>query len=167
MKSRTRAVRGTKKLGHAISAGRKSVRKTGELSMAAAQVVTRRMALGATAMIDPLNADHVEFARIIPEKITALSDAGMSWLLWSGKAAGQLSAIAANEMAIAAETTVAIASCRTPAGALAAQINFATAWLSRALSHSIALGAMTLQSQEAAMAPVHRTVTANVRRLSR
>jgi hypothetical protein len=91
----------------------------------------------------------------------------MSWLKWSGKAAGKISAIAASETAIAVQAAAAIAACRTPAGVIAVQTSFATAWFARAMSHVVALGSLTLQSQDAAMAPLHRAATANARRLNR
>jgi hypothetical protein len=167
MKSATRALRDARKLGNAMVLAGTNTRKTGELTTAAGQVVAKRMALGATAVIDPLNADHVEFAKIIPEKTMAFSEAGVTWLHWSGEVAERRASFAAREMAYGADAAVAMARCRTPAGVIATQSIFASAWFARALSQSIALGSLVMRSQGAVMAPIHRAATANARRLSR
>jgi hypothetical protein len=167
MKVGTRAFSNARKLDHAARVAATNGRKSGELAVAAGHVIARRMSLAAAAMIDPLNADHVEFAKIIPEKATAFSNAGMAWLQGSSEAAARISAFAASELAIAATAAVAIAGCSTPAGAIAAQSRFATAWFARMLSQSITLGSLAMRSQRATMAPIYRAATANARRLSR
>jgi hypothetical protein len=167
MTSRTHPLRGAGKLGSALRVAGRNGRKTGEIALAAGQVVARRMALGAQAMVDPLNADHVEFAKIIPEKARAFSEAGMTWLQWSGKAVEQMASFAASEMATAAEGAVALAGCRTPADVIAVQGSLATSWFARVMSQSISLGSLALRSQGETMAPLHRTVTENARRLNR
>jgi hypothetical protein len=167
MKSSTRKFRGARKLGNATRVAGLNARRTGDLLEAAGHVVARRMTLGAAAMIDPHNADHDEFAKIVPEKAKAFSQAGMRWLAMSVKAAEQTANFATKEMATAAQAAVAMAGCRTPAGVIATQSRFATAWFARALAQSIALGSLALRSQGAVMAPVHRAATANARRLSR
>jgi Phasin protein len=167
MKSPTRTFRGARKLGNAMVLAGTNTRKTGELTMAAGQVAAKRMALGVTAMIDPLKADRVEFAKIIPEKTMAFSEAGTTWLQWSGEVAERMASFAVREMARGVDAAVATARCRTPAGVIATQSSFATAWFARALSQSIALGSLAMRSQSAVMAPIHRAAMANARRLSR
>jgi hypothetical protein len=167
MTSRTPALRGAKRIGNAARVAATNGRKTGELAVAAGRVVAKRVSLGAAAAIDPLNADHAEFARMVPEKTIAFSQAGMTSLRYSGEVAQRVASYAASEMAAMAAAAVAIAGCRTSAGIVAAQSRFSTAWFTRALSQSIALGSLAMRSQGAAMAPIHRTATANARRLSR
>jgi hypothetical protein len=167
MASGTSARHGARKFGHAVSIAARNGRKTSELAVAAGHVVAKRTALGAEAIIDPLNADLVEFARIIPEKVMAFSAMGMSWLHWSGEITGHMAGLAAREMAHVAEAAVATASCRTPEGLIAAQSSIAAAWVARAWSHSMTLGSLVMRSHGAAMAPVHRAATANARRLGR
>jgi hypothetical protein len=166
MKSLTRTPRDARKPGKALVVAVKSASKTAAFIEASGNVIAKRMTLGATAMIDPLNADHIEFAKIMPEKTKAFSEAGMIWLQWSGEVAEQMAGFAAAEMATVAQAAIAMTNCRTPAGMLATQSSFATAWLARALSQSMALGALAMRSQDAAMAPIHRAVTANAKRLS-
>jgi hypothetical protein len=165
MKIRTRALRGARKLRNAARAAGTNGRKGGELAVAARHVIAKRMTLAAAAIVDPLNADHAEFARMVPEKATAFTSAGMAWLRGSSEAAQRISGFAASELAMAATAAVAIAGCSTPAGIMAAQSRFATAWLARMVSQSIALGSLAVKSQGAAMAPIYRAATANARRL--
>jgi hypothetical protein len=167
MTTPTRKFRGASKLDNALRVAGLNARRTGDLLEASGQVVARRMTIGAAAMIDPLNADHGEFAKIIPEKAKAFSQDGMGWLALSVTAAEQTASFATKEMATVAHAAVAMAGCRTPAGVIATQSRFATAWFARVLAQSIALGALALRSQGAVMAPVHRAATANARRLNR
>ena len=167
MKLRTRELAGARKLGHATRIAGTNGRKGGELAVAAGQVIAKRAALAAAAMVDPLNADLVEFARIIPERTTAFSSAGMAWLRGSSEAAQRMSAFTASELAKAATAAVAIAGRKTPAGIMAAQSRFATAWFARVFSQSIALGSLAMKSQSAAMAPIYRAAVQNARRLGR
>jgi hypothetical protein len=163
---RTRSTfRAAKRLGNAVRTAGTNSRKTGELAVAASQVVTKRMALGAAAIMDPLNADHAEFATIVTEKAKAFSEAGMTWLQGSAEIAERVTSFAASEMAASAAAARALARCRTSAALFATQSNAVTAWFARALSHSIALGALAMRSQAAALAPIHRAATANARRL--
>jgi len=102
-----------------------NVRKTSELIKAARHVVAKRMTLGAAAMIDPFNTDHVEFAKIIPEKTRAFSEAGITWLQRSGQAAELMARFAASELATIAQAAVDMAGCRTPADLISRQSSFA------------------------------------------
>jgi hypothetical protein len=167
MKSVNRALRDVRKFGTAMALAGTNSARNGGLAVAAGEVIAKRMALGAAALVDPMNADHGEFAKMIPEKTAAFSAAGLVWLQWSARVTQQMAVFAANEAALAAQAGAAMASCRTPADLAAAQGNFAMAWFSRALSQSVALGSMALRSQAAAIAPVHRSATANARRLRR
>src|SRR5579864_3358840 len=125
MKLRARAFRDARRLGNATLVAGTNGRKSGELAVATGHVVTKRMILGTAAAINPLNADRVEFAKIIPEKVEAFSKAGMTWLQGSSEVAERMASFAANELAIGVKAAVAIASCRTPAGIIAAQGRFA------------------------------------------
>ena len=165
MKPVNRALRDAAKIGDTLADVAATQGKHGELALASGDVVAKRMALGAAAMADPLHADHTEFARMIPEKAHAFSDAGVVLLQRSGAAVQQVARFAANELALATRATMALAACRTPAELAAAQARLLTAWFGRAMSQSIELNAMAVRSQAAVMAPVHRTAIANARRL--
>jgi hypothetical protein len=167
MKSSTRLFSDVQKLGTAMSVAGTNVRKTQELLAASGQVVAKRMTLGAAALVNPATADHAEFARMVPEKAKAFSEAGAAWLRWSGAISGHMSSFVSRELLTATQAAAEMALCRTPTSLAAAQHRFATAWFARAVSHSIALGSLSARSHSAAMAPVHRAATANARRLGR
>ena len=77
----------------------------------------------------------------------------------------QMANFAVAEMSIAMKSTMDMVGCRTPTALAAAQSKFLLGWLSRSLSQSAALCAFAVRSQAAVMAPVHKTATANARRL--
>ena len=137
----------------------------GDMARATSQVIAKRVALGMAAAFNPLQADHAEFARIIPEKVEAFSTAGMAMLKQSGQASRQMIRLATDEVMTTARATIEMTSCSGPAALAEAQSRFARAWLSRAASSFIALGALALASQAATMAPVRQTVLANAERL--
>jgi phasin protein len=153
MKSHTSRSRNAKKRVRAMSAAAKIIGNTGDLLKEAGHVATEHAVLAATPMIDPLSVDRVEFATTIPEETIAFPDAYMTWLQWSGEVAEQMASFTATEMSTVSQAVVAMASCRTPAGMIAAQSSFATAWFARALSHSAAIGSLAIRSQSAATAP--------------
>jgi hypothetical protein len=167
MRSESRTGRDARKLSAIVTLAGTNFRKTGELAAAASHVVAKRISLGAAATLDPMNADHAEFARIIPEKAQAFSEAGTAWFRWSGAIAQQMAGYAVRELATAAEATAIMAKCQTPAGMLAAQSRFAMGWLARAVSQSIALGSAAMRLQSTTMAPVLRVAMANARRFGR
>jgi hypothetical protein len=95
--------------------------QSGELALAAGEVVARRMSLGVAAALYPLQADHVEFARIVPEKVEAFSAAGMIILKRSEQARRQMTRAASDEIMTTAHATIAMAGCSNPAALVAAQ----------------------------------------------
>ena len=153
MRSRTGRSRNAKKHVRAMSAAAKNTRNAGDLLEEAGRATAKHAALAATPLVDPLSVDHVEFASTIPEKTIAFPEAYMTWFQWSGEVAEQMASFTATEMSTVAQAVVAMASCRTPAGMIAAQSSFATAWFARALSHSAAIGSLAIRSQSAATAP--------------
>jgi O-methyltransferase involved in polyketide biosynthesis len=138
-----------------------------DVARATGQVIAKRVALGMAAAFDPLQADHVEFKRIIPEKVEAFSTAGMAMLTQSRQAGQQMIRLASDEVMTTARATIDMTGCSSPATLVEAQSRFARAWFSRAASSFIALGGLALASQAATMAPIRRTVVANAERLGR
>jgi len=153
MKSHTGRSHDARKRVRTMSAAAKINRSAGDLLKEAGQVTAEHTVFAATPMIDPLSVDHVEFASTIPEETIAFREAYMTWFQWSGEVAEQMASFTATEMSTVAQAVVAMASCRTPAGMIAAQSSFATAWFARALSHSAAIGSLAIRSQNAATAP--------------
>ena len=128
MTSAKQTARDARAVGRAIAlAGANSIAGS-EMLMAAGEVIGKRMALGAAAIADPVNADHEEFALMIPEKARAFGAAGTILIERSARAAQYASAVAMKELALAAKATTEIAGCATPAALAVAQGDFAWSW---------------------------------------
>ena len=150
-----------------LAAAGRNTTTGGEIAVAAAQVFTHRMALGAAAITDPMNADHAEFLQMVPEKVTAFSEVGM--IMWDRSASivQQMAETATREWAIAAEAVVSMSAPADPAGLAESQSRYAMTWFNRVVSQAIGLTLLTMQAQHAAMAPLLRATTANAVRLRR
>jgi hypothetical protein len=149
-----------------IDAAAGNVGAGNDIAIACGQIVARRVALGMAAAMNPLQADHAEFERMVPEKMEAFSAAGMVMLEQSNQAGWELTRLASDEVMTTARATVAMATCVTPAGIAEAQSQFALAWLERATTNFFAIGILALSLQRAVMAPIEETVAANSERLS-
>jgi hypothetical protein len=123
------------------------------------------VALGLAAVLDPMHADHVEFARMVPEKVQAFSAAGMVMVKQSGEASRQMMRLASEEVMTTACATIKMTGCCSPAAWAEAQSRFARAWFGRATSSLNTMGMLMLTAQAAAMAPIRQTVAANAERL--
>ena len=136
-----------------------------DLAKAMTKIITKRVALGLAAVLDPVHADHVEFARMVPEKIEAFSAAGMVMLNQSGEAGRQMMRLASHEVIATACATIEMTGCSSPLAWAEAQSRFAHAWISRATSSLNTMGVLMFAAHTAAMAPIHQTVVANAERL--
>ena len=166
MKKIKRAVRDGRRLQRTASAATRAALKGAALAQAAGHVVAKRTALGLSAIANPAQADHAEFGRIVPEKVRAFHASALALMRCSGEMAQQTTRFATSEMSNATAAAADLARCRTPAAAVAVQSRFATAWLFRALSQSIAVGALAMRSYGDVMAPVHLVAVRNSRRLA-
>jgi len=158
-------VPGAGAIGDVFAVATRNAARGGDLVIATGQVMAKRMALGMAAALNPLLADHTEFARIVPEKVGAFSNAGMIMIEQSNRANRQMARLASDEVVTTARATIAMAGCSSPAALAAAQGRFALAWFGRAASNFIAMGMLALSAQDAAMAPIRETVGANAERL--
>jgi hypothetical protein len=136
-----------------------------DLAKATTKIIAKRVALGLAAAWDPMHADHVELARMVPEKIEAFSAAGMVMLKQSGEAGREMMRMASEEVMTTACATMEMTGCSGPAAWAEAQSRFGRAWLSRATSSLNTMGMLVLTAQAAAMAPIRQTVVANAERL--
>jgi O-methyltransferase involved in polyketide biosynthesis len=144
----------------------RSVSRSSELANASSQIVARRMALGIAAAMNPLKADHVEFARMAPEKVEAFSAASVILFEHSGKASQRMTRVVSEEIFATARASVAMASCPNPASLAQAQNTFVRSWCDRVTTNFIKMGMLALSAQEAAMAPIRQTIAANSERLN-
>jgi len=138
----------------------------GDVAAATRHVIGKRVALGMAAALNPLRADHDEFAQIIPEKVEAFGAAGMILLEHSNLASRRMTRLASDEMATASRAMTALVRCSNPADLAEAQCSFTAAWFERATSSFLGLGMLALDAHDAAMAPIRQTVVANAERLS-
>jgi hypothetical protein len=161
------AMPGTATIGGVIAVARRNAENGSDLAIAASQVIAKRVALGVAAAINPLQADHTEFERMVPEKLEALSAVGMIMLKQSSQATGQITHFVSEAVIAATRATITMAGCSNPAALAAAQGRFAFGWWDQLATNLIAMGMMTLGMQAAIMAPIRVTVAANARRLDR
>jgi len=136
-----------------------------DLALAAGQVIAKRVALGVAAAVNPMAADHAEFARIVPEKVEAFSAAGMAIFEHSGEVGNRISHFASDEVMTTARATFEMATCHDPLSMLEAQGRFVRAWWERATANVMTLGMMALSAQAAALSPIRLAVAANSKRL--
>jgi O-methyltransferase involved in polyketide biosynthesis len=136
------------------------------LALAAGQVIAKRVALGMAAAVNPLAADHAEFARMVPEKVEAFSAVGMAVIEQSQGVVRQMVRRASDEMLTTARASMDIATSPNPMAMMDAQGRFAQAWFGSVAASFMALGTMVLGAQAAALRPLHEAVAANKERLS-
>ena len=167
MKKIQRTGRDARKLTRTFATAAATTLKGNELAVASGEVIARRMALGAAALADPMTADHVEFSRMVPEKMAALSAVAAIVQRRSAAVIAEMARYAASEATIALRAAGEIARCRTPADIAAAQSRFVLGWFARTVSQSLALGALAMSAGGAMLVPVHRAATDNAKRLRR
>jgi len=140
--------------------------KLGESALAAGAVISHRVALGAEALNDPLGADHGEFARMGLEKLAAFTASSQALAEECQSIQREMMKFTADQAVRAFRGAWEMATAFTPAAAVAAQRRWATESLVRANSHAAKMVERSAGMTGLALAPVHRTVTGNAKRLS-
>jgi hypothetical protein len=156
---------GTATFSHVVEAAARNFGRGSDLALAAGQIIARRVALGFAAAIDPWQADHDEFHRMVPEKLEVFSTAGMIMLERSSQAGFTMTRLASDEVLTTASATMTMAGCADPLALAEAQGRFALAWLDRASALMIAMGMLALHAHDAVMEPIRDAVAANTARL--
>jgi hypothetical protein len=136
-----------------------------ELAIGASQVSAKRVALGVAAAFNPLQADHAEFGRMVPEKLEAFSAVGQIMIQQASKAGAQMTRFASDALMTATRATLAMAGSTSPTALAQTQRRFAVDWFEQVTSNFMAMGMLALGAQEAAMVPIQRTIAANTKRL--
>jgi hypothetical protein len=149
-----------------MAAASRTAGNGGDLAVTSAQVIAKRVALGVAASVNPLQADHAEFARMLPEKMAAWTEAGKILLHWSDLGRQQAARSACEEARATADAARAMAMSRDPLALAMAQGSYARAWCARITAQSYAAGMFMLAAQDAAMAPFRKTVAGNLERLA-
>jgi hypothetical protein len=127
--------------------------RTNEMLAASGTVIASRMGSMAGAVRNPWGDDHVELGRMVPEKVTALLDAGNAL-------AKHWSAVLENASHHVQEVSSSWLKGTVFSPAELARMSARTA----ALSTSFSAGAWT--SGGVGLAPIHKQATSNAKRLS-
>ncbi len=125
--------------------------KISEMMIASGVVIGARMGLMNAALRSPLDADYAELNRMVPEKVAAMSRAGAVWF----DGACQLQRDLAEQFV---DVGMLMLGGVPSAKRIAKLADDSSRRGTRALMFPVITGG-------AAMAPVHKTVTANARRL--
>jgi hypothetical protein len=152
-------------MGELLLAACRNSSQTVELTLAAAEVVFRRMTLGSFAMVNPAGADHDEFARMVPEKTRAFSDAGSILMCRTAQIGQEVTRFIADEVTLAAKAATTVMTASNPAGMIARQADAGISRAARLATWPRAICLLALEAQAAALAPIHRAATDNVARL--
>ena len=132
--------------------------KSGELAFASAEVIAMRLAMiGAPAA--------AEAALMVPEKAEAFAASGVATAGALGGMAIRGAHVAARESEAAAQAGMEMATAATPAAFAAAQTRYLTSWFTRATTEAAHWAGLVASAQAQALAPIHKTATANARRL--
>jgi hypothetical protein len=150
-----------------MDAASRNASSSNDLTMAAGEIIAKRMALGMAAAFNPMGADHAEFGRMMPEKMEAFTAAGNIAMAETNQAGWAIARLASDEMMVTARATIAMVTCSSPVAMAEAQGQFALDWFNRAATNFFAMGMLALGVQEAAMVPIQATVAANTERLGR
>jgi hypothetical protein len=143
----------------------RSASSSNQLAVAAGQVIAKRVALGVAAALNPMQADHAEFGRMVPEKMEAFSAASRIMTLQAGEVGITLTRFASDALMTATRATYAMARSINPLAFAEAQTRFAVACFEQAASNLVAMGMLAFGAQEAALVPIQEAIAANTQRL--
>lgn len=139
--------------------------KAQEALGAAAGVIAARAEMTALAYANPSAEAGVELGLMVTEKVAAFSESAAAVAAGAADFAGRGARYAADEAAAGARGMAQLADCRTPAELLSLQGRLVADFWGRSLAYGLGLNVAAARAGERALAPVHRTVTANHRRL--
>ena len=136
-----------------------------ETATAAASVIAARMEMGRIAFGNPSIAANGEAAAMMTEKLAAFSEAGAAMAGSSGELAARQMRYAMDETTRGGAAMAKIAACKTPMDLALVQTQLAMDFFNRGVTHTVSLGALAMRVGDAGLRPIHRTVTANAKRL--
>ena len=136
-----------------------------ETATAAASVIAARMEMGRIAMGAPSIAANGEAAAMMTEKLVAFSEAGVAMAGSSGELAARQMRYAMDETARGGAAIARLAACKTPMDVAMVQSQLFADFFTRGITHTVSLGALAMRAGDAGLRPIHRTVTANAKRL--
>jgi hypothetical protein len=136
-----------------------------EAATAAASVIAARMEMACAALSTPNVEAMGEATAMVTEKMLAFSEAGAAVSGRSGQMAARQVHYAMDETERAGAAVAKLATCKTPMDLAMTQSQLTLDFFTRSFAHGMSMGAMALRTGEAGLRPIHRTVTANARRL--
>ena len=155
-----KSVKTIRKAAGNLKLASRNLRQTAKLANASAKVIKARARLAAAG-------DQTEVARMVPEKVIALSWAGLAFARHATRLAAQIGTSATSELRALQSNSAAIARTRNPLEAAFVQGNALWSWWGRAAAQTVTLTERMMRAQYAVTAPIARTAKGNTRRLSR
>jgi hypothetical protein len=128
-------------------------------------VIAARTGLMAQGLTSAKGQDLKELSLMSSEKTEALSASADAMAASAGAIGQRLGRAAMDEGAHALQAAAAVTQARTPAKAAEAQFSYAMGWWSRAAAQAMTLNGELMKAQAEALAPIHKTATANAKRL--
>ena len=141
--------------------------KTGEMAIAAAQVISHRTTRMARAGVMPSPRDQREFTLMGQEKGEAVVQSAQAMgtpLLMFNQ---QFAALAFKQMLSGSRALLSIAASRSPAESVARQSRFIDAAMTDSAVAASKLSGSAARLTRRALTPVHKRVSGNVRRLAK
>ena len=141
-----------------------TARKTQETLDAAANVIAARLS---PERMTPTIENGVEMNLMVSEKVAAFSEAGVAVAAGAQAMAGQSARYAADEAVKAGQGMARLAQCKTPAEMMMVQGRLMADFFTRSMAYGMGLNTLVARTGDKALAPVHKTVTANDKRLKK
>lgn len=141
-------------------------RRHGEVAAASHKVITARLELAASPNV-MTPAGQAEMARMVPEKVHAMAHSGSEAIFHLNAMLLEAGSAWLREVNAAGAATAAMLTASSPAAMLRTQQDYVAGLITRMTEAGNAMVVATTALQSAALAPVHRTVTSNARRLKR
>jgi len=120
-----------------------TARKAGEAMESAGHVIAARTEMAALAYANPSVATGIEMNLMVSEKVVALSEAGATLY------------------------ALALTTCRSPIELFALQGRLMSEFVTRGMAFGLGLNTLATRTGEQVMDPIHKTVTANHKRLKK
>jgi hypothetical protein len=115
-------------------------------------------------LVNPAAADHAEFARMVPEKTQAFSDAGSILISRSEQIRQEMGRFIADEMTLAAQAAAAVLTARNPFSMIAVHVDAGVSWAARLATLPQAMCLLALKAHAAAMGQQSPQLTAYPKR---
>ena len=141
--------------------------KAGETFGAAAAVIAARTEMASLAMTNPTAENDAEMSLMLSEKLEAFGESGAALAKGAQTMASRGARYAAEEAAAAGRGIADLAACRSPAELVLTQGRLFTDFFTRGIAYGFGINALATRTGERAMGPIHKTVTANHKRLKK